>query len=406
MKYTSIFEKLISLIQITASSAFNLIFIGVILFLLLFILKKKISQKVGFLLSLVSLFLLTIGVVYQNQAVLGGVGDSIMNNLFTNIYFPSTYTYLFIYLFMNITIIAGFINIHKKGIEKTVNGYFFLIQNFIFVLILELIAQNKIEIFKKQSLFSNKNLIILLELSVIVFVLWLLSLGLIYLSNVLSERMILRKEKQTLKEETPVLEGDTPDLRGKEESTSANTPPVTSQKEVLAYYPTEEKKEYAYHFIPTMPNKTPKVSLEKTNPQMVIESLYQNKYSSSNNMDIRPLEEDFPTNKQEEAFDLSSFIPKQPEKTVLSSDNHLLDQILTNTLPYIKEDEEKKRMEDEKNTYTLNDYRIFNKMLKDIKEHNQNNSLTIDKDLEYRLITKYSTETYNLFKRMLKNYSN
>ena len=46
-------------------------------------------------------------------------------------------------------------------------------------------------------------------------------------------------------------------------------------------------------------------------------------------------------------------------------------------------------LENEKNTYTLNDYRIFNKMLKDIKEHNQNNSITIDKNLEYRLITKY-----------------
>ena len=51
-------------------------------------------------------------------------------------------------------------------------------------------------------------------------------------------------------------------------------------------------------------------------------------------------------------------------------------------------------------------YRIFNKMLKDIREHNHNNSITIDKNLEYRLITKYSTETYDLFKRMLKNYSN
>ena len=60
----------------------------------------------------------------------------------------------------------------------------------------------------------------------------------------------------------------------------------------------------------------------------------------------------------------------------------------------------------EKITYSLNDYRIFNKMLKDIKEHNQSNTIQIDKMLEYRLITKYSSETYDMFKRMLKNYSN
>ena len=45
-------------------------------------------------------------------------------------------------------------------------------------------------------------------------------------------------------------------------------------------------------------------------------------------------------------------------------------------------------------------------MLKEIKEHNQSNTITIDKDLEYRLITKYSTETFNMFKKMLQIYSN
>ena len=45
-------------------------------------------------------------------------------------------------------------------------------------------------------------------------------------------------------------------------------------------------------------------------------------------------------------------------------------------------------------------------MLKDIKEHNGNNSVTIDKMMEYRLITKYSNEAYDMFKTMLKIYSN
>ena len=44
-------------------------------------------------------------------------------------------------------------------------------------------------------------------------------------------------------------------------------------------------------------------------------------------------------------------------------------------------------------------------MLKDIREHNESNSISIDKNLEYRLITKYSTETYDMFKKMLKIYS-
>ena len=43
-------------------------------------------------------------------------------------------------------------------------------------------------------------------------------------------------------------------------------------------------------------------------------------------------------------------------------------------------------------------------MLKDIKEYNAGSVISIDKNLEYRLITKYSSENYNMFKKMLKIY--
>ena len=167
----------------------------------------------------------------------------------------------------------------------------------------------------------------------------------------------------------------------------------------------------SYHFIPTMPNHS-------MNQQMINENLIKQEEPITNT--IPPFMTSYPTHEfatpvnnksdiQENSFDLSSFIPKKQERqivTPVSNSNTVLNQILNNSLPYIQEDPEQIKLENEKNTYTLNDYRIFNKMLKDIKEHNQNNSITIDKNLEYRLITKYSTETYDLFKRMLKNYSN
>ena len=62
--------------------------------------------------------------------------------------------------------------------------------------------------------------------------------------------------------------------------------------------------------------------------------------------------------------------------------------------------------ETDKNSYTLNDYRIFNKILKDIRENNNSNVISIDRSLELKLLMKYSAEEYSLFKGMLKNYSN
>ena len=106
------------------------------------------------------------------------------------------------------------------------------------------------------------------------------------------------------------------------------------------------------------------------------------------------------------SFDLSSFIPKQNELALLTTNITMSN----NNIPLIKEESKstvlKTTVLEERDTYTLNDYRIFNKMLKDIKEHNDGSVISIDKNLEYRLITKYSTEKYNMFKKMLKIYSN
>ena len=135
-------------------------------------------------------------------------------------------------------------------------------------------------------------------------------------------------------------------------------------------------------------------------------------------------------NVMDNGFDLSSLIPKKNElKTIvdmnsidyvsntnvvlednvnylndtnnIANTNEIFNSIINNDLPFIIKEEK-----NEKDTYTLNDYRIFNKILKDIKEHNDGSRISIDKNLEYRLITKYSVETYDMFKRMLKNYSN
>lgn len=407
MKYTSIFEKLFSLISIINTTWINLVFLGIIVLSIIFYSRKKISKKTCFILSTISTFLLIDYVIFNNSSSLAPVFDSIMDDLFTNIYFPSTYAYLFVYFFMNISILGSLINIKHKSTYKTIHGVFFIIINFLFALILEFIASNKIDIFKKTSLFSNKNLIILLELSIMVFVFWLLTLGLVYLSTVISDRIILKQEKKELEKDAHlknvnVLEATVaiPEEVG-EKNTSSVPAMNTNLIENNENLNTDTTP--SYHFIPTMPNhsmnqQTTESIKDTIPPFMTSYPTHEFATPVNNRNDI-----------QENSFDLSSFIPKKPERQIIApmnNNNTVLEQILNNSLPYIQENPEQIKLEEEKNTYTLNDYRIFNKMLKDIREHNHNNSITIDKNLEYRLITKYSTETYDLFKRMLKNYSN
>ena len=93
-------------------------------------------------------------------------------------------------------------------------------------------------------------------------------------------------------------------------------------------------------------------------------------------------------------------------KSIIEDDNSTLNDLFSSIIGDNKQEVIEIEEEKETNNYTLNDYRIFNKMLKDIKEYNNSNRIVLDKNLEYRLITKYSNETYESFKKMLKVYSN
>ncbi len=425
MKYLNIIEKTISLFTIAKNSWVNLAFLGIAFLLLILLFMKKITKKTSFILVFLSYIILITYTIVTNFTTLSKTSNNMLDRLFTDIYFPSTYVYLFIFLFINIVTIGSLINIKKKSTYKTVNGIVFLVTNFIFVLILEIISSKKIDIFKKSSIFSNKDLIILLELSVSIFILWLLGLALIYLSSVITEHILLAK---AIHEVSPSKKKGMQPVSS-EVSFAKNTSndPIPSMGILPdnSYANAIESVEPTYHFIPNL-NTNP----SPMNKQLMVENLMNQNRTT---MDVKnPIPSTIPTisvsekistipsnpepviatsKRIEDTFDLSSFIPKQPEKQIIhpNPSTPILEQILNNNLPFIQEQpatSEIDELEIEKNTYTLNDYRIFNKMLKDIKEHNQSNSMIIDKNLEYRLITKYSSETYNLFKRMLKNYSN
>lgn len=404
MKYTNMFEKIISLWMIMKDSWFHFVFLGIIVVMIFLRLWKKISKKTCFLISLVSCFGSIIYVICSHFSFLGGVMDQLMDQLFTALYFPSVYVYLFVLIVMIVISFGSFLKLGKKSSYKSFNGVCLLSIGFIFSLVLELIASKRIDVFRKSSLFSNKDLIILLELSVSIFVFWLVGLAVIYLTDVFLERILLVRQKKEVGLANPAaveietsLGGEVSEMPEMESKTFLPTLDVVAT--------TQEQEVSSYRYVPTFEGS---VSLNK---QVMIENMLacQKKMENQENVS-QVMDEVISTvvaeNNRlvEDSFDLSAFVPREREKKVMVpvESNPILEHILNNDLPLSNANP----VNEEKNTYTLNDYRIFNKMLKDIKEHNQSNSLMIDKNLEYRLITKYSTETYDLFKKMLKNYSN
>lgn len=392
MTYTNIFEKLLSILNVINSSWVYILFSLIIAVLIILLLLKKISRKSCFILILFATKLLLGYVIYIHYEVISNLINNIVDNIFLNIYFPSIYAYLFVLLITNIITIGNLLKLRGEKVYKTINGISIIITNFIFILILDTIAKNNIDVFKKESLFANTNLVILLEFGINIFMIWLISLLVVYIINNITERIIIASENKKLMT-APANIIDTNLVIESEKEEEYNESNNSILTPVQAIMPDDYQNKFIPNFtIDITKFKEEGIKTIDVHNTQVVEPIINDSYDNN--------------------FDLSAFIPKRQEVKPLSIDNNndtnqIFEQILNNELPYIKEESKGVELvEDVKNTYTLNDYRIFNKMLKDIKEHNGSNSVTIDKMLEYRLITKYSNETYDMFKTMLKIYSN
>lgn len=385
MKYTNILEKLLCLFDIVKTSWIDITFLAIVVISLILLFSKKISVKVCYIINVISSIMLIGIVVYNNTEVLGEMVDSIIDYTFTSIYFPSIYVYLIILFMMNI---FGWISLFKANLErkyKVVNGIGLLVINFVLAIMLDIIATGNVDLFKKESLFSNTDLVVMMELSVNIFLVWLSINFIMFLADNIVEKIMVRKNAVVL---------------DKGVANMAVLDTVINESEV--------KEEYVEGDSDSVDVEVENKFIPVTFSSVVVDEV------ESNNNKFIPNLDSINNNVLVNEFNLSDLVPKKSGLSTINnsviyeeansysnSTNDILTSILNNDLPFVIKEEK-----NEKDMYTLNDYRIFNKMLKDIREHNNSNRIVIDKNLEYRLITKYSNETYDMFKKMLKIYSN
>ena len=197
MTYLSVIDK----IKILFSSIFD--FKGVFVFGILmvvftaFYLIKKLSAKrytFSMILSMVLVFLISI---LTNLKALSKTFDNFMTVFFTGIYFPSIYLYISTLIIVLIGFLYSVINIKLRKVYKVINKVMFVINNIIFVVIINIIAKNKIDIFSINSLYTNKNLVALLEISMSLFLIWIASLAIALVTNSICDRLSKKKEVVT-----------------------------------------------------------------------------------------------------------------------------------------------------------------------------------------------------------------
>ena len=188
MEQLSLFEKLSTLVKIIFSSSFFVILLLAIVLLLviLFIFRKKLVKDKSIYLKLYIIFFILIFIKYGSSIL--KLCDNLVENIFSDIYFPSLSTYIIMLFITNIVLIISIISKKiTKGI-KILNVLSFVSIEFLAILILDTIIKENVNIYEKLDVYTNTRLLVLIELSMGTFAIWMLSLFVIKCIKLLTKK--------------------------------------------------------------------------------------------------------------------------------------------------------------------------------------------------------------------------
>lgn len=460
MKYLSIIEKFRILFDTLMS--FKFIFILIILMIILtilFICKKMSNKKYVIFMSLSMVLTFIISIV-KNHKILSNTFDNFTTIFFNGIYFPSIYIYISVLIVILLAFITSILNSKKKKIYKIINSVTFIINNIFFIIILNIIAKNNINVFEISSLYTNKSLVAILELNMGLFILWITTLSIIYITNIICDKITSKKnvtEETLAKDVEPVIEkmNTTEDLLPKEVTlfTKDVTDVPMIKEEMLTNTNTVINDKVTFNdilngLVPVTyyDSKINNQNYSISNPQEIYESNYNNLKLELEKDTIKRVEpiisnvskvninntEKIKTEQIEKMPEVKVNIIKEKDtinknvlninldtiedKTIKIKEENMKKNLINNTISLndlIKQDEDiKEKSEVEaldtvrEESYSLNDYKKMVEMLKEIKNSSNKSNISVDDAVTMSLIGNYSIDDCVKFKEILESNLN
>lgn len=459
MSYLSIVEKFKILFDMILDFKFIFIFLGVLVIAtFLYLIKKIDNRKYIMIITLSLLLILGIDIVI-NYKELAEVFDNFMTIFFSNIYFPSVYVYVGTLLIVTIAFITSMFNKMLNKIYKIINGITFVMNNILLTIILNIIAKNKIDVFTPNELYTNINLVAVLEISIGLFVLWVLSLIVVYTTSVICDRIGNKRREFVTCDINSDVEGiditkDVPSYNNvltpvdavsevKEpsivtyeiESNNVEPEVIEEVSNVDTNVGTDDVKENNSNvvtFDDILNGRIPVNYYENVlsvdahdivNPQEVFENKYK-EYKEKSNIEsfqdiVNDANEDkvviIKNNRAKDNLKINTVTLDSLEDkndtvdtmvTSESSGNENISEV-TNELDNTgKVDVVTYNEEIKKDSYSLDDYKKFIAMLGELKDFTNSNNVSIDDAVTISLINNYSIDDCLKFKEILESNLN
>lgn len=459
MSYLSIAEKFKILFDMILDFKFIFIFLGVLVIAtFLYLIKKIDNRKYIMIITLSLLLILGIDIVI-NYKELAEVFDNFMTIFFSNIYFPSVYVYVGTLLIVAIAFITSMFNKMLNKIYKIINGITFVMNNILLAIILNIIAKNKIDVFTPNELYTNINLVAVLEISIGLFGLWVLSLIVVYTTSVICDR-IGNKRREFV---TCDINSDVEGIDITKDTSSYNNvlTPVDAVSEVkepsIVTYEIEsnnvepevieevsnvdtnvgtddvkENNSNVVTFDDILNGRIPVNYYENVlsvdehdivNPQEVFENKYK-EYKEKSNIEsfqdiVNDANEDkvviIKNNKAKDNLRINTVTLDSLEDkndivdtmvTSESSGNENISEVTNELDNTDKIDVVTSNEEIRKDSYSLDDYKKFIAMLGELKDFTNSNNVSIDDAVTISLINNYSIDDCLKFKEILESNLN
>ena len=209
----SLIEKIKTLFTlIFSSSLFLILLLGIFIILVDVFYISKQSRKVKIMYLIVSVIVMAILLITYFEEFLKFI-DVLNKNIVMLINFPSLLQYTVIIFITLIIMIISIFNKKMNRILSRINIGVFIADLFIFFLILDQINKTNIDLSNKINIYSNKNLMVLFEISMIIFVIWLFGLLIYKICSVLitknkSSKVIMDNNEVNLSEREEVTKED------------------------------------------------------------------------------------------------------------------------------------------------------------------------------------------------------
>lgn len=177
MMKLSLFDKLGLFFNVASNSYWSILILIVLLGIgILFSSKNKKKIKRNKIIYIIFTIVIIVSLLIGYSLPISKVFDNMMNNLFIVIYFPNLAVYFGALIATSIILWISIFNYKTTEAIKRLNLIIYIIMNYLFGLLLYVIKTNKLDIFSGESIYTNSEATALIELSSIIFILWILFL--------------------------------------------------------------------------------------------------------------------------------------------------------------------------------------------------------------------------------------